>query len=403
MSLFIKQRALMRESAGAPHVYTVHFSDPLSAIGVREDQARGLRMNISTDGLAVRNDFDRIAIFQRPIFNATWNAFLKRWEDLVPQGATDFSWSPTAKNREVVYRCRPFWYRLEIAENAAVRRVSVADRPVDGFLLAPMFKNGVDAVYRPVFEMTVDANGIPHSRAEGTPMMGSPDDVIATARQYDTAARTESVRDWFSDMLLQLVEFGRWNVGELMDGNRGSLTRTGGAAIDAKASVCDFGNGYGCIWRGKENPLKNVNSCLCDLLGKATFTESNDVSAMLYYLPDPTKYTGAINEHYLPLGEYVAHRPRGQSMVGGWGYSPHGVLWPSVTVGEETVFTSYAYLAASSALSAEEKPLYVGVGGVSSTAMLPASLPSSPFHWEVSQLGIARGSVFGGRLVLDEA
>lgn len=402
MSLFIKQRVLMRESEGTPHVYTVRFPDPMSTIGVREDQARGLCVGISYDGNAIRNDFDRVPIFQRPIFNATWDPFFKRWEDLVPQGAETFSWSPTEKNREVVYRCRPFWYQLDMAGDYGPYRVSVADRPVKGFHLAPIFKNGTDFVYRPVFEMTVDGEGIPHSRAGESPLTEKATDLIEIVQRYDSAARLESVRDWFSDTLLQLVEFARWDIGTLMTGNRGGITYTGDVAPLASASLCDLGNGYGCFWRGKENPWKNANSCLWDVLGKKIKSDSGDQGVMLYYLTDPSKYTGTLNEYYQPLGEYAPHRLRGQEPVGGWSFSEPGILWPSTGRGDEATTKCFAYIMVSGTLSAEEYLINVAVGGSSLGSLLPVAQPSSPFHWEACQRNAGRDSSFGGRLVLEE-
>ncbi len=404
MSFSVKQQVLLRESKGQAHVYSVSFPDPAKAEGVREDQARDLIVDVAYDGRLVRNDFDRVPIFQRPIFNATWNSSLKCWEKLVPRGDSGFSWSPTEAGREVVYRCRPFWYKLDMTGDHAPVRVSVADRPIEGFLLAPMFKNGTDFVYRPVFEMTVDEEGIPHSRAGGTPLRTSPVELTNTVQLYDSAARLESVRDWFSDALLQLVEFATWDIGALMPGNRSTELAATGAAIEGiEASLGDLGDGYGCVWRGKENPWKNVNSCLCDLLGQKAVAADGSVSVTLYYLPDMSQYTGKLSEHYVRLGTYLPRMVRGYTLVGGWEYSKHGILWPGKSMSDGIVARSLAYQATATVLPAANFLIRVGVGGGSCDELLPASEASSPFHWEASQRDCAKDDYFGGRLVLDEA
>ena len=118
--------------------YTVSFPDPSSTLGVREDLAVGMEANVAIgEGVLVRNDFDRIPIFDRPIVNATWNAQRGRWEAFVERGEADFTWRPQEPYREVLYRCRPFWYRLEHGANGPLR-VSVSPEALEGYTLAPM-------------------------------------------------------------------------------------------------------------------------------------------------------------------------------------------------------------------------------------------------------------------------
>lgn len=404
MSFCVKQQVLMRESRGQPHVYAVSFPDPTKAAGVREEQARGMRIGIATHGGAVRNDFDRVPIFQRPIFNATWSKVSQRWVNFVPLGDGAFSWSPTEEGREVVYRCQPFWYKLELSGEYAPLRVSVADRPLEGFVLAPMFRNGSDYVYRPVFEMTVDENGIPHSRAGAVPLRTDPVTLMNKVSAYDTAARLESVRDWFSDMLLQLVEFATWNIGAHMPGNNSTeLAATGNVMRNVTASLGDLGAGYGCVWRGKENPWKNVSSCLCDLMGKKITAADGSFHVKLFYLPDMKSYTGTLNAHYTEIGTYLPRMVRGYSPVGGWEFSKQGILFPSKEAASGVFPRAQAYLATAEVLDETAYLLRVGVGGGSTASLLPTAVTPSPFHWEVSQRDCAKDAYFGGRLVLDEA
>ena len=211
----VKQLLLLAK----PPVYTVSFADSaLLPHGKRADFARGKVAQVAKDGEIVRNDFDSIPIFQRPICNATWDANRRRWQDFVWQGEPQFSWSPTEEKREVLYQCRPFYYRLDMGGDSAPVRVSVTEAPLPGFQLAPMFKNGQDFVYRSAFAMGCDAQNIPHSRAGLVPYRGSANVLTKRALRFDAAARCERTADWFSDLLLQWVEFATRDLGSVMRG-----------------------------------------------------------------------------------------------------------------------------------------------------------------------------------------
>ena len=171
MSTPVRQHALLRETR-RPRIYTVSFQNSgTGGAGERQDAARGLVANVSIGGGAVRNDFDRIPIFQRPICNATWDHTERKWRDFVWQGEPRFSWSPTEPYREVLYRCRPFWYKIDLNGTYSPASVSVSDAPQEGFFLAPMFKNGSDFVYRPCFQAGLGADGLLHSRAGLAPLI----------------------------------------------------------------------------------------------------------------------------------------------------------------------------------------------------------------------------------------
>ena len=148
MHTAIKQSALLR-SARHPRIWSVSF-EKNSLVGKREDLACGLVAGVGNEGGVARNDFDRISIFSRPIMNATWDGNVRRWKNFILQNDPRFTWKPKGdRYREVVYRCTPFWYKLDMSETYAPLRVSVSDGPQPGFQLAPMFKNGRDPVYRP--------------------------------------------------------------------------------------------------------------------------------------------------------------------------------------------------------------------------------------------------------------
>lgn len=198
--------------------WSVSFPDPIAPGGVRGDRARGMVANVSQRGERVRNDFDSVSIYQRPIFNATWDSATCRWVDLVGQGEEGFTFSPTEENREVVYRCTPFWYRVEYTKDVGLSFVSVTDKPLKGYKLAPMFKNGASYEYRPCFEMSYGTDGKPHSRAGFYPAIGTPTSLMGSMRALDKNARTENVADWFCDYILMLVEFGTRNLQDVMQG-----------------------------------------------------------------------------------------------------------------------------------------------------------------------------------------
>ncbi len=219
MTEHVRQRKLLHTEPPL-HAWSVSFRDSaLSPIGTREDLAREMVAEVAVGDAAVRNDFDEISIFQRPIFNATWDSELGCWKDFVAKGEAGFTYSPTEENREVVYRCTPFWYRIEFTADGDPNFFSVSDSPEKGYTLAPMFRDGETYEYRPCFEMSVDENGKPHSRAGVEPLQGTALSVINTCRSFDSAARTESYADWFSDLVLLMVEFATKDLKSVMKGH----------------------------------------------------------------------------------------------------------------------------------------------------------------------------------------
>ena len=392
MSAAVKQRALLR-IGHRPRVWLVRFPT-YGDHGEREGAAIGLVAGVSQDGRAVRNDFDRVSIFQRPVFNATWDSTLKRWIRLVPLGDPDFSWSPKEARREVVYRCRPFWYRIENDAECAPALVSVTDRPLEGYALAPMFRNGSDFVYRPCFEMGLDEDGIPHSRAGLTPSCADLAGLMQQARRFDACARTESLADWFSDALLQMVELASWSFYGQLTGNTASgVTASGAALPNVAASVGTLGSGLPCVWRGKENPWKNANSALCDVL----LRKKQDAQLELCHLADMRLFDGSLNAHYRSLGDYLMHTS-GVTDICGF-RSASGLWYPAQRATAGIAIKGAAYLFADHGTGT---PVAVAVGGTSDNAMMPTYVKSSPLNWEAADLSNWRAQRFGARLVLDE-
>ena len=224
----LKQHLVIAQAptpAAKPRVFSVSFRDnPESVQGVREDDAVGMVAEVAIGDERVRNDFDSVSIFQRPVFNATWNESAGRWENFVKMGEEGFTLTPTEPHREVVYRSTPFWYYADFEGEISPSFISVSDQPRQGFRLAPMFKNGTTPVYRPCFEMAIGEDGLPHSRAGLTPFTGSPNEIIGCAKEYSSRARSETLEEWFSDYLLLLVEFGTRDLQSIFGGHFGTDT-----------------------------------------------------------------------------------------------------------------------------------------------------------------------------------
>ena len=223
MTEHVRQRKLMR-SKPLPRIWSVSFKNSgLYPTGERTDLARGMVAEVAVGDAVVRNDFDNISIFQRPIFNATWDSKAGCWKDFVAKGEAGFTYTPTEENREVVYRCTPFWYRIEYAKDGDPNFFSVSDSPQEGYRLAPMFRDGKTFEYRPCFEMSVDAAGKPHSRAGVEPLQGTALSVVSACRNFDKAARTESYTDGLCDFILLMVEFATKDLKSVMKGNANAL------------------------------------------------------------------------------------------------------------------------------------------------------------------------------------
>ena len=216
----IRQAAFFEGITG-PRVWSVMFDpDSDSPVGMRVDMASGMVAEVAVGSEKVRNDFDEISIFKRPLFNATWNDMDYCWEDLVERGEEGFTLSPTEEGREVVYRSTPFWYRLELSDTGRICYVSVSESELAGYKLAPMFRDGNTPVYRSVFEAAIDENwdGLIHSRAGFIPVEASPDDWRDHMNMRAEKACSESGAEWFSDYLLLLVEFATLNLQSVMHG-----------------------------------------------------------------------------------------------------------------------------------------------------------------------------------------
>ena len=112
MTEHVKQKHLLTIDRTL-HAWTVTFDiNSISPDGTRQDLAKNMVAGVAVGNEVVRNDFDKVSIYQRPVFNATWDSKRSRWVDFVARGEPGFTFEPVEKNREVVYRCQPFWYKI---------------------------------------------------------------------------------------------------------------------------------------------------------------------------------------------------------------------------------------------------------------------------------------------------
>lgn len=367
MSFPVKQRVL---SLCDPHpeAYTVIFPDPTDVMGVRAGLSREMQMNVSRAPTSKeRNDFEEIPIFHRPMGNATWDAERKAWVDFVPDTSPWFSMEPTEPYREVVYRCQPFWYKLTSVGSCGPHAVSVADKALPGFELAPMFQNGTDFVYRSAFQMSLGADGLPHSRGGATPMRGSLAELWASARRYDRRARPEGAKEWFSDLLLQMVELACANPSSVLIGNR-LLTPTVAGQIAAEATgACYYNmeNGLGCIWHGKEHPWGGAPEALADLMAVRDRADGQ-VYPRLYALSDPLYFTGRIGKQYASVARLPAVRVGEVTPVSGFALFENRFLYPTCEAQGSAAAKGGVILEGD---GASDAPLCVSIGGYFDSAL----------------------------------
>ena len=214
--------------SGGPKIYSVRFSGG-GVEGTREDDAVGMVAEVAVDGETVRNDFDSVSFFNRRICNAFWDERSCKWRVNAYRGDPYFSLS--GASGEVMYECTPFY----ISDNTDLNEyVSVCGSPCEGYSLAPMFKNGHDKIYLPCFESYV-----PYSHGKYTAR--SIGGVIPTQMSYEILLDTpvgndrlcpETAQVYFSETVLQLVEFATKDLCSVMSGVTDLLHENGAVVID---------------------------------------------------------------------------------------------------------------------------------------------------------------------------
>lgn len=388
MSFPVRQRTL---SLCDPHpeAYTVIFPDPFDLMGVRAGLARSMQVSVSHSSQDVgRNDFEEVPIFHRTMGNATWDAKRRMWVDFVPATSVQFSLTPTVPYREVIYRCRPFWYKLTSMGSAGPHAVSVADRPLPGFHLAPIFQNGTDYVYRAAFQLSVGEDGLPHSRGDAVPMRGSLAELWAAARRYDGRARLEGAREWFSDLLLQMVELACANPSAVLNGNHSSTpTRTGQIVAEATgACYSDTIRGMGCIWHGKEHPWGGAPEVLADLMAMPE-SRWDGTYPWLYVLLDPLHFTGRVGKQYALVGDLPVVRGGEITPVAGFSLFENSLLYPDCEAKGGMAVKGGVVMESGGLLDA---PHSVSIGGGKDSAL----------RFVLADADSATGSTLCGRLMV---
>ena len=183
--------------------YSVRFSG-MAPEGVREDDAVGMIAEVAVGDESVVNDFDSVSFFNRPICNCVWDAAAGKWRVNSYLGEPGFDWY--GAGGEVMYECTPFYYKAIFDGTGSPTFVSVTATPIEGYSLAPMFKNGYDKVYCPCFNIAV-VDGKPVSRAGLVPHTASLNDYMTLVSSFDAKAGLETAESYFSDALLLWVEF----------------------------------------------------------------------------------------------------------------------------------------------------------------------------------------------------
>ncbi len=178
--------------------YGVSFTGS-NAAGTRTGDAVGMVNAIAVDGEAVANDFDGVPFFDRKICCCSYDNEAKKWRVNAYLGEPGFDWY--GASGEVMYENTPFYYSTDFNSF-----VSVTATPCEGYELAPIFANGEEKVYRPVFNMA-SVDGVAVSRAGLHPQSGSLNSLMTLARTFNEKARTETIEEWITDWLLMTVEF----------------------------------------------------------------------------------------------------------------------------------------------------------------------------------------------------
>lgn len=177
--------------------YGVRFygSNP---VGERVEDAVGMVANVAVDDEIVVNDFDNVPFFNRRIccghFDEEGNFHVHAY-----RGEPGFAWDGSAG--EVMYEETPFYWKGDLHTY-----VSVCGSPLEGYQLAPRFRDGHTKEYSPVFwSGLVDGKMTSRSGvfAEYTSLNGH----MTAAQNTHSRAHTETMASLFTDWLLLLVEF----------------------------------------------------------------------------------------------------------------------------------------------------------------------------------------------------
>lgn len=206
--------AIEDRASRAAKIYGVKFTGSNSA-GVRTHDAVGMVANVGVDDQIVVNDFDNASFFQRPrclvYHDEDGRAQVMAYEGEPGFSLTGAVFPPHAEKAQVFYEQKPFYW------NGDLDWPQVTATPLEGFELAPMFKNPVDKVYLPSYWMGEDG-GKACSLSGTYPSEISINTGMTSARTYHPRAHLETMDARICEYVLQLVEFATRDVQTVMMG-----------------------------------------------------------------------------------------------------------------------------------------------------------------------------------------
>ena len=195
-------------------IYGVKFTGS-NAAGVRTHDAVGMVANVGVNDQLVQNDFDNVSFYKRQRC-LVYHDPSGKVRVMAYEGEPGFSlqgaiFAPYTEKAQVFYEQAPFYW------NGDLDRPQVTAAPLEGFELAPMFKNPTDKVYLPSYWLGLD-NGKACSLSGFHPEYNSINGSMTTARTYHSRAHLETMDARMSEYVLQLVEFATRDVQNVMTG-----------------------------------------------------------------------------------------------------------------------------------------------------------------------------------------
>lgn len=178
--------------------------------GTRMHDAIGLKSGVGTDTETCINDFDDVSFYKTKIVKGYHDADGKFH---ITSIKGDLFFEEDSNNE--FYERIPFFYKLD----PLTFSVSVTATKIEGYILAPMFKNQEEKIYIGRFRTALDEDGIPVSKAGIFADYESLNTHMANAKKYNNYAHTETFKIRFSEYLLQLVEFATKNLQTVMMGS----------------------------------------------------------------------------------------------------------------------------------------------------------------------------------------
>jgi hypothetical protein len=186
-----------------PKKYTVQFTGD-SLTGTRTDDAVGMVANVAVDDELVRNDFDNVPFYNRPLCNVYFDA--EGYPHVMAyRGEPGFNFEgaifpPFTEVAEVYYECLPCGW------NGSFDAPSVVGWPCEGYELFECFPDWDTPIYLPSYWMAV-VDGKPTSRSGTMPGYYSLNSAMSTAKAWNANAHAETMAAHMYEYILQAIEF----------------------------------------------------------------------------------------------------------------------------------------------------------------------------------------------------